>query len=106
MDRDYVALPLVSWAEILSGASKGDYHKLRRVLSAFPRYFLSRDSFDRIEQWIEIGIRHGQRFGIADLMIGITSEENRGSIWSLDKDFHRMKKLGFVQLFDPEDHEF
>lgn len=50
-----------------------------------------------IEHWVEAGIARGQRFGVADLLIASIVAENQAEIWSLDDDFQRMARLGFIR---------
>ena len=41
----------------------------------------------------------GQRFGIGDLLVAGIAAENDCALWSLDPDFSRLARLGFVTLF-------
>jgi predicted nucleic acid-binding protein len=36
-----------------------------------------------------------------DLLIAAVTMEQGASLWSFDKDFHRMERLGWVKLFHP-----
>lgn len=85
--------------ELLSGASNATHAKLRRVLSALPIIFPSRDTWKLVEGWIERAVQRGERFGLGDLLIGAVAAERGGLIWSLDSDFTRMARLRMVRLF-------
>ena len=98
LDEDRVGLPGPVWIELISGASKTEQSILRRVLSALPRYLPSEKTWELMEEWVVAATAKGQRFAAFDLLIGALSEEHEATLWSLDKDFFRMKKLGFLKL--------
>lgn len=99
MDEDQLALAVPIRIEILSGASSRDLPRLQRSLSALPIWFPDSSTWDLMETWVEQAVPRGQRFGLGDLLIGAIAAENDGRIWSLDGDFQRMSRLGFVRLF-------
>ncbi|MGH2725677.1 MAG: PIN domain-containing protein, partial [Actinomycetota bacterium] len=101
LDRDEVGLPVVVRLEILSGAPRRDRARLRRVLSALPVYVPIGDTWDRIEAWVEDASAAGERFGIGDLLIAALAAEKDASLWSVDQDFERMSRLGFIRVHDP-----
>jgi len=98
LDQDQVALPSLVWLEILSGARKSEMAKLKRVLSALPRFYPDEATWKKVEEWIEVGLNNGQRFGVADLLIAAIATEHKAKLWTLDSDFKRMAKLGFLEL--------
>ena len=100
-DRDDVLLPAPVRVEILSGASRMDRPRLRRLLSALPVAYPSADTWQRIDQWVEQAGEAGERFGFADLMIGVLAVESGSSVWSMDSDFERLARIGLVELYLP-----
>lgn len=102
LDDDLVALTSPVRLELLGGSTPSELPRLRRVLSAIPTFVPSLAVWKKLESWAEKGARRGHRFGVMDLLIGATAEENRASVWSLDSDFERMAKLRFVKLHRPQ----
>ncbi len=99
LDERQVALATPVWLELLNGAKKSELITLARVLSALPRYTPSDATWNTCEQWVEVAVTKGKRFGIPDLLIAATCSQHDGALWSLDKDFHQMNTLGFVKLW-------
>lgn len=97
LDRDEVALAAPVWVELLAGAPANA--PLRRVLSALPVFYPSRDTWRMVEGWAERGARRGLHFGVGDLLIGAVASERGGRIWSLDDDFERLEKLGVLRRY-------
>ncbi|HEY3236630.1 MAG TPA: PIN domain-containing protein [Polyangiaceae bacterium] len=102
LDEGEVALGAPVRLELLSGASRKDWARLRRLFSALPVLFPSETTWSKLEGWIERGMRSGERFGVADLMIAGIADDWGANLWSLDSDFLRMQRLGFAQLHDSE----
>jgi len=98
LDADEVALAVPVRIEILSGASTRNLPSLKRVLSALPLFYPTDESWARIDTWVEIGLRSGERFGFGDLLIAAIAVDHQASVWSLDDDFHRMARLGWIDL--------
>lgn len=101
LDSDEVALSIPVHLEVLTGAARGNRERLRNVLTALPVFYPSRETWTRVEQWIPKATDRGHRFGITDLLIASIAADWRGRLWSLDADFRRMARLGFVELFHP-----
>ena len=98
LDEDLVALAAPVRIEILTGASRRDLPTLDRLLSALPVLYPERSTWKLAASWIETATQRGERFGLADLLIGAQATEREASIWSLDRDFERLAKLDLVHL--------
>ncbi|MGH7701197.1 MAG: type II toxin-antitoxin system VapC family toxin, partial [Gemmatimonadales bacterium] len=59
------------------------------------------DTWARIDEWLERASRAGERFGVADLLIGAIAADRGATLWSLDADFARMARLRLVELHHP-----
>lgn len=100
LDADEVGLAAPVRVEILSGASAADLPRLRRVLSALPMLPPTAGIWERLEGFVEKAVAAGERFGVADLLIAGVAAENGLDVWSLDDDFVRMARLGFLRLYE------
>ena len=100
LDDDQVALPAPVRLEILGGASRSDRARLRQALSALPVLMPDDQTWGRIDAWIDRAGDAGQRFGIGDLLIAAIAAGEDAAVWSLDQDFGRMSRLGFIRLHD------
>lgn len=100
LDDDRAALAWPVRIEILSGASKGEQRKLRRLLAALPCWFPADATWTTMEGWVRQAAASGERFSLVDLLIGAVAAENGAEVWSLDRDFVRLGGLGLVGLYD------
>lgn len=101
LEEDEVALPVPLRVEILSGASRADGPLLGRLLSALPMLYPTDDTWQRIGPWLERATAAGDHFGMGDLLIAALAAEVGAMVWSHDRDFGRMRRLKFVELYEP-----
>ena len=87
--------------EILVGASRRDRQRLRQTLSALPVLIPDDQTWRQIDQWVDRAGDAGERFGIGDLLIAAIAAGREAPVWSLDEDFARMARLGFIRLHGP-----
>ncbi len=100
LDRDEVALPVPVRMELLSGVSRAQEPRLRRALSGLPVLFPTGATWHRIDGWVARAGARGHRFGVGDLLIAAIAADRGLPLWSLDNDFQRMQRLGFVETYD------
>ena len=100
LDADEVLLPVAARIELLIGASTTDQIRLRADLSALPLAAPAIVTWRRIEAWLPRAAAAGERFGFADLLIAALAADHDAPLWSLDRDFARMARLGFLRLYE------
>jgi predicted nucleic acid-binding protein len=98
LDQGQVLLAAPVRLEILTGATRNEATMLRRVLSALPLLVPGDATWSKLEAWVERGRKAGQRFGAMDLLIAGIADDHHASLWSMDEDFTRMARFGFVVL--------
>lgn len=98
LDLNQVMLANPVYLELLIGAKKSDYPIIKRVMTGLPRFNIEAAHWDSIAEWIFLAKKNGDQFTIVDLLIAAVAFEQKCVVWSLDKDFMRMAKLGIVEL--------
>ena len=83
---------------IVSGRHRSDRKRLRQTLSALPVLSPDDQTWHRIDEWLDRAGDAGERFGIGDLLIAAIAAGRDAAVWSLDEDFARMARLGFIRL--------
>jgi predicted nucleic acid-binding protein len=99
LEADEVTLPLPVRLELWAGTAHHQRKDLRRYLSGVPVMHPTEETWTTIHDWVARAADAGERFGLADLLIAALASEVGGLVWSLDKDFERMERLGLVSLY-------
>jgi predicted nucleic acid-binding protein len=100
LDADEVGLPLPVRLELVAGAGRKDRARLRRALSALPVLYPADETWGVIDRWIERAADAGESFGVGDLLIAALAHQQSALVWSLDRDFARMKELHLIELYE------
>ena len=103
LDADEVALPLLVRLELWAGVARHDRKAHSAAFGALPQLVPTEETWQTLTPWIARAADAGDRFTVTDLLIASLTTEIGGLVWSLDKDFERMEKLGFVSLYEPPD---
>jgi len=99
IEADEVSLALPVRLELQTGIARSERKAFKRQFAALPQLYPTEDTWAPLPQWIEKAADVGDHFTIVDLLIGSMTAEIGGLVWSLDRDFERMEKLGFVSLY-------
>lgn len=103
LEADEVSLALPVRLELWAGVPKHQRRTFLQTYGALPQLHPTEDSWRTLHGWIQKAADAGQFFTIFDLLIASSASELGGMVWSLDKDFERMEKLGFVSLYQPSE---
>jgi len=103
IDADEAALALPVRLELWAGVARHDRKAHRAAFGALPQLVPTEETWQPITEWIARAADAGERFTVTDLLIASLTSDIGGLVWSLDKDFERMEKLGFVSLYQPPD---
>lgn len=101
LEEDQLCISVVTRNELLSGISKKHYGKFSNALNVLTTYFPDLEDWKKIELWTEMAKNDGFHFQISDLIIASSAKKNDCEIYTLDGDFGRMEKYGWIQLFQP-----
>jgi predicted nucleic acid-binding protein len=85
--------------ELRAGVAARHRKGLLAALSGLPVALPSEDTWRTVERWTDQAAASGERFGVADLLIGALASELGALVWSYDGDFARMAHLKLVQLY-------
>lgn len=94
-----VAVPVPVRLEVLAGAPRREQAALAEGFSGLASLIPGHATWEAVEGWVGKAVSAGQRFGVMDLLIAAITREHGASLWSLDAEFTRMAKLGFVELY-------
>ena len=103
IDADEAAFALPVRLELWTGVGRQDRQAHKAAFGALPQLVPTEDTWRPLPEWIARAADAGERFTITDLLIASLTSEIGGLVWSLDKDFERMERLGFVSLYQPPD---
>jgi predicted nucleic acid-binding protein len=99
LDADEVLLPVPVKIELLSGTSTRQRTRLRSALSALPLAYPTDDTWRLMEAWTDRSVRAGVAFGVGDLLIAAIAHEADALLWSRDRAFAQLERLGLVKLY-------
>jgi predicted nucleic acid-binding protein len=99
LEADEVALAWPVRFELWAGVAKHDRKRHRLAFGSLPQLVPTEETWLALTDWVATAADAGQRFAISDLLIASMTAEIGGLVWSLDKDFEWMEKLGFVSLY-------
>lgn len=103
LEADMAAMALPVRLELWAGVAQHDRKAHRAAFGALPQLVPTEETWQPLTEWIAKAAGAGERFTVTDLLIASLTAEIGGLIWSLDQDFERMEKLGFVSRYDPPD---
>jgi predicted nucleic acid-binding protein len=98
LDLDEAVLAVPVRIELVAGVKVSQHAQLQRVLGGLRTFYPSDGTWNLMERWAGIAGRAGDHFGVADLLVAAVAAENHGSLWSVDGDFARLHRLGFIRL--------
>jgi len=99
LDEDEVALPIVVKLEILMGLSEANRERVMRALSGVPVLRPTDQTWVGIERWVSQAAAANERFSVADLIVAHVAVEHGARLWSADRAFERMDRLGLVETY-------
>jgi predicted nucleic acid-binding protein len=103
IDADEAAVALPVRLELWAGVARHDRKAHRAAFGALPQLVPTDQTWQLLTEWIARAADAGERFTVTDLLIASLTSDIGGLVWSFDKDFERMEKLGFVSLYQPLD---
>jgi predicted nucleic acid-binding protein len=95
-----VALAAPVRLELLAGVSRAEAARFATLAHALTTLVPAPETWLRAERLLVEAGQRGQRFGPVDVLVAAIAKEHALKVWSLDADFARMERLGFVELHD------
>jgi len=99
IQSDDLLLPLPVRLELVAGLARKDRKTFTKALTALPVLHPTDETWTRLEGWVAPAADAGHRFAVTDLLIASLAEDVGALVWSLDTDFRRLARLGFVHLY-------
>lgn len=99
IEADEVALALPVRIELVTGVSAKDRRALRRGLSSLPVIRPTDETWKLLEEWVPMAADAGHHFKITGLLVAALAHDIGALVWSLDKQFDKMEKLGLARLY-------
>ncbi len=97
--RGEIALAAPVRVEYLGGASRSALPRLLLLCDSLRIYEPTHATWAIIDEWLYRAVAAGERFAAVDLLVAALAAEKKEPVWSLDADFVRMSRLGFVDLY-------
>lgn len=101
LDADTVALAAPVRLELLAGTRGEGTSRLDRLFTSLTLFVPSADTWILLDHWVRAAAKKGERFGMADLLVGALATERGATVWTLDADFTRLQNLKLVRLHRP-----
>lgn len=87
-------------AEVISGApTKQEFQRLRKLFGVLTFLEPPPEVWGRIEEHRFHLARNGMQVSLVDLWIAVTADFHHVSLWTLDKDFTRIKTVIPIRLY-------
>ncbi len=93
-----VAMPAPVRLELFAGVSRAQAARFAARSVALTTLVPTQETWLGAERLLVDAVQRGQRFGPVDILVAAIAKEHALKIWSLDSDFERMARLGFVEL--------
>lgn len=100
IDADLVTVPGVVRQELRAGLARRQMARVIDLLGGLPSVVPTEETWTAVTDFTDRAAAAGQTFGLAELLIAAMTRERGGILWTFDRDFERMQKLGFVQLLN------
>ncbi len=102
LDDDDVVLTSPVKAELLLGCIQSWKSRLEVLLSSVHYLSCTEPEWQKVFAWAKQSRSDGLTFALGDLLIAATAGSADLPLWTLDTDFERMEKLGWIKLYKPK----